>query len=71
MLFSKRGKIKKEFDTQLVQQYLDTKEEWKKAQAIEGLSDDYDIYAVAERKLAESKYLFLLKEARIRRVKIR
>lgn len=71
MLFSKKGKLKKEFDEQLVQQYMDTKQEWKKAQVIEGLSDDYDIYAIAERKLAESKYLFLLKEARMRKVKIR
>ena len=35
------------------------------------LSDDYDFYIISKRKVAESKHLFLLKEARIRDVKIK
>lgn len=70
MLFSKRGKLKREFDEQLIKQFIDTKQEWKKAQMLEALSDDYDLNISLERKLAESKHLFLLKEARIRKVKM-
>ncbi|TWT05844.1 YaaL family protein [Planomicrobium sp. CPCC 101079] len=70
MLFFKRGKLKREFDEQLIQQFVDTKQEWKKAQMLETLSDDYDLNVSIERKIAESKHLFLLKEARIRKVKM-
>ncbi|MDN7243854.1 YaaL family protein [Planococcus sp. N028] len=70
MLFFKRGKLKREFDEQLINQYIDTKQEWKKAQMLETLSDDYDLSVSIERKIAESKHLFLLKEARIRKVKM-
>jgi len=70
MLFFKRGKLKREFDELLIQQFMDTKQEWKKAQMLETLSDDYDLNISIERKLAESKHLFLLKEARIRKVKM-
>jgi hypothetical protein len=70
MLFFKKGKLKKEFDELLIQQFIDTKQEWKKAQMLEELSDDYDLHISVERKIAESKHLFLLKEARIRKVKM-
>lgn len=70
MLFFKKGKLKREFDEQLIKQYVETKNEWKKAKVLEDLSDDYDLRIITERKIAESKHLFLLKEARIRKVKI-
>jgi hypothetical protein len=70
MLFLKKGKLKREFDEQLIKQYVETKNEWKKAKVLEDLSDDYDLRIITERKIAESKHLFLLKEARIRKVKI-
>ena len=70
MLFFKKGKLKREFDEQLIKQYVETKNEWKKAKVLEELSDDYDLRIITERKIAESKHLFLLKEARIRKVKI-
>jgi hypothetical protein len=71
MLFSKRGKLKKEFDEQLIRQFIETKQSLKKAQTLEQLSDDYDQFVVTERKIIESKHLFLLKEARNRKVRIR
>lgn len=71
MLFSKRGKLKKEFDEQLIDQFIETKQSLQKAQRLEELSDDYDLFVITERKIIESKYLFLLKEARNRKVKIR
>ncbi|TWT23898.1 YaaL family protein [Planomicrobium sp. CPCC 101110] len=70
MLFFKRGKLKREFDEQLIKQFIDTKREWKNAQMLEELTDDFDSRLLVERKIAESKHLFLLKEARIRKVKM-
>lgn len=71
MLFSRRGKLKKEFDEQLISQFFDIKQELQSAKKMEEMSDDYDMYIIAERKIAESKYLFLLREARLREVKIK
>jgi len=70
MFFSKKGKLKKEFDEQLINQFLDSTQELRKAQVLEDLSDDYEVFVVGDRKIAESKRMFLLKEARIRKVKI-
>jgi len=71
MLFSRRGKLKKEFDEQLISQFFDAKQELQVAKEMEEMSDDYDLYIIAKRKIAESKHLFLLKEARLREVKIK
>lgn len=71
MLFSKRGKLKKEFDNQLISHFFDAKVELQQAKKMEEMSDDYDLYIIAERKIAESKHLFLLREARLREVKIK
>lgn len=70
MLFSKRGRLKKEFDELLIGQFTVASQEWRKAKELGELLDDYDGFAEAERKIAECKYLFLLKEARQRQVKI-
>lgn len=70
-MFAKRGKLKREFDGQLIRQFLETKQEWDKFKALEDLSAEYDQPCVAERKISESKSLFLLKEARIRKVSMK
>ena len=71
MLFSKKGKLKREFDERLINQYVETKQELTKALKLENLSDDYDLYIITERKIAECKHLFLLREARIRKVEMK
>lgn len=71
MLFSKRGKLKKDFDEQLISHFFDAKQELQKAKKMEEMSDDYNLYITAKRKIAESKHLFLLREARLREVKIK
>lgn len=70
-MFAKRGKLKREFDVQLIRQFLETKQEWEKARALEDLSAEYDQLCVAERKISESKNLFLLKEARTRKMSMK
>lgn len=67
MLFRK-GKFKKEFDQQFVNLIKETKEDWQQAQLIEDYLNDYDLDAVAKRKIAESIHFYLYKEAKIRNV---
>lgn len=70
-MFSRKGKLKKEFDELLVSTIKETKIEWQHAKVIEELSDDYDLDVIAERKIAESIHFYLFKEARVRRVLIK
>ncbi|WP_175496349.1 YaaL family protein [Psychrobacillus psychrotolerans] len=67
-MFSKKGKMKKEFDEQFITLMKETKSEWHQAQSIEDYLNDYDLDAVAKRKMAESIHFYLYKEARIRNV---
>ena len=71
MFFSRKGKLKKEFDKKLVSSIKETKETLQSAKVIEGLTDDYSLELIAERKKAESIHFYLYKEARIRRVLIK
>lgn len=71
MLFSRKGKLKKEFDERLVSSIKGTKESLQSAKVIEELMDDYSLDVTAERKKTESIHFYLYKEARIRRVIIK
>lgn len=71
MLFSRKGKLKKEFDGKLVSSIKETKETLNSAKVIEELTDDYNLNVIAERKRAESIHYYLYKEARVRRVIIK
>ena len=71
MFFSKKGKLKKEFDGKLVELIKETKDDWTNAKTIEGLVDDYDLEVLTQRKMAESIHFYLFKEARIRKILIK
>lgn len=71
MLFSRKGKLKKQFDEQLVELIKETKNDYNNAKVIEELTDDYSLEIEAQRKIAESIHFYLFKEARIRKVIIR
>ncbi|MFB7160002.1 MULTISPECIES: YaaL family protein [unclassified Lysinibacillus] len=71
MFFRSKGKLKKEFDDKLVSLIKETKEDLQQAKIIEEFLDDYDLEAIAQRKVAESIHFYLFKEARIRRVLIK
>lgn len=70
-MFSRKGKLKREFDEKLVHLIKETKEDWNQAKVLEGLLDDYDLDVIAERKKTESIHFYLFKEARIRKILIR
>lgn len=71
MLFSRKGKLKKEFDEKLVSSIKETKDTLQSAKVIEELTDDYNLDVITERKRAESIHYYLYKEARVRRVIIK
>ncbi len=71
MFFSRKGKLKREFDEKLVRLIKETKDDFHHARALEDLVDDYNLDVIAQRKAAESIHFYLFKEARIRRVIIK
>lgn len=71
MIFSRKGKLKREFDERLVDLIKETKDDWSSAKVIEDLVDDYDLEVIAHRKIAESVHFYLFKEARIRKILIK
>lgn len=70
-LFRRKGKLKKEFDEQLIRLMKETKDDWNHAKQIEELTEDYDLDVIARSKIAESLHFYLFKEARIRKIIIR
>jgi hypothetical protein len=71
VLFSRKGRLKKEFDEKLVSLIKETKEDWSNGKVIEELSDDFNQDIIVQRKIAESIHFYLFKEARIRKVIIK
>jgi hypothetical protein len=71
MFFSRKGKLRKEFDEKLVSSIKETKDTWNNSKVLEELADDYNLELIAERKKAESIHFYLFKEARIRKVLIK
>ncbi|MGM9949291.1 MAG: YaaL family protein [Lysinibacillus sp.] len=71
MFFSRKGRLKREFDEKLVRLIKETKDDFHHARALEDLVDDYNLDVIAQRKAAESIHFYLFKEARIRRVIIK
>jgi len=70
-LFSRKGKLKKEFDEQLIRLIKETKDDWNYAKQLEELTEDYNLDVIAQSKIAESLHFYLFKEARIRKIMIR
>ena len=71
LFFSRKGRLKKEFDDKLVRLIKETKDNYHNAKVMEELMDDYNLDVIAQRKMAESVHFYLFKEARIRRVIIK
>ena len=70
-LFFRKGKLKKEFDEKFVELMKATKDDWQQAMVIEGHLNDYDLDAIAKRKIAESVHFYLYKEAKVRNIVIK
>ena len=66
MLFGKKNKLKKEYDDQLRDLMLEAKEDWERAREVESYINDYDEDVLTQRKMAECRYFYLFREAKIR-----
>lgn len=69
-MFGRKKKIKIEFDNRLRNLLLETKGEWEQAREIEKYLNDYDEEVLVQRKIAESKYFHLFKEAKERKLRV-
>lgn len=67
-IFTKRNKLKKEYDARFIRLLEETRSDWHTAQALESHLDDYDLDAIAKRKSLESIHFYLYKEAKRRQV---
>lgn len=68
MFFRRKEKLRKEFDEKLLFQLEYLKEEWMRQKNLIEKSIDPSDGVLYELKLAESKYFFLLREAKCRRI---
>ncbi|KUP03891.1 hypothetical protein Q73_16400 [Bacillus coahuilensis m2-6] len=70
MIFSKKHKLRKEYDEQLIQLMRSTRDQWNHKKEIEEISIEKTFELLCERKIAEAKYFFLFKEAKHRKIVI-
>ncbi|MDN4609195.1 YaaL family protein [Sporosarcina highlanderae] len=70
-MFGRNRKLKREFDNRLLNLLVGCKEEWEKAKEIEKYVNDYDQEVMIQRKIAESKYFHLFKEAKERQLRVK
>ncbi|WP_078543229.1 YaaL family protein [Litchfieldia alkalitelluris] len=68
MFFRKKGKLRKDFDEKLLQQLEHLKEDWMKQKLLIEKSIDPSEEILNDLRLAESKYFFLLREAKQRKL---
>ncbi|MDW0115211.1 MULTISPECIES: YaaL family protein [Sporosarcina] len=69
-MFGRKRKLKREFDDCLRNLLLETKSDWEQAREIEHYLNDYDEDVIVRRKIAESKYFHLFKEAKERALRV-
>ncbi|CAM4034416.1 YaaL family protein [Mesobacillus zeae] len=70
MLFSRKKRLRKEFDEKLLVQLDELKADWSNQRNLVEKSFDPSDEFIAEAKLAEAKYFYLFKEAKERKVRL-
>ncbi|MEH7234526.1 YaaL family protein [Bacillus sp. JJ1562] len=68
MLFKKKGKLRREFNQELFSQLEIAKKEWMRQKSLIEKSVEPSDDILNELKVAETKYFFLLREAKRRKV---
>ncbi|WP_071458783.1 YaaL family protein [Bacillus massilinigeriensis] len=71
MFFSRKKKLRKEFDEKLLNQLEILKHDWNNQRTLMEKSFDPSDEFIAEAKLAEAKYFYLFKEAKERKVSLK
>ncbi|MEC2077662.1 YaaL family protein [Metabacillus fastidiosus] len=71
MLFRRKGWLRNQYDQSLVEKLVLMKDEWSRQKQLIERSVEPSPEVLFELKLVEAKYLFLLREAKNRSIKIR
>ncbi|WP_111646627.1 YaaL family protein [Paranoxybacillus vitaminiphilus] len=71
MFWRRKGWLKKEFDEKLIAELETVKNEWLKQKNLVEKVVEPSEAVLADLKIAEAKYFFLIKEAKRRRISIR
>ncbi|MBT2658828.1 YaaL family protein [Bacillus sp. ISL-18] len=70
MFFRRKGRLRKEYDEKLLAQLNRYKINWQQEKLLLEKSFDPSDEVICQAKIAEAKYIFLLKEAKQRNVTI-
>ncbi|MEH7301661.1 YaaL family protein [Neobacillus drentensis] len=68
MFFRRKGRLRKEYDEKLLIQLNRLKEHWQQEKQLLEKSFDPSEEVICQTKIAEAKYIFLLREAKQRHV---
>lgn len=71
MFFRRKGWLRNEYDEKLIQQLEQQKDNWLSQKSLLEKSLDPSDNAIIQTKLAEVKYFYLFKEAKVRRVTVK
>ncbi|MED4404134.1 YaaL family protein [Metabacillus fastidiosus] len=71
MLFRRKGWLRNQYDQSLVEKLVVMKDEWSRQKQLIERSVEPSPEVLFELKLVEAKYLFLLREAKNRSIRIR
>ncbi|MEH7548249.1 MULTISPECIES: YaaL family protein [Bacillaceae] len=70
MFFRRKGRLRKEYDEKLLAQLNRFKTQWQQEKMLLEKSFDPSEEVICQTKIAEAKYIFLLREAKQRNVTI-
>ena len=70
MLLRRKGWLRSQYDQQLIQNLLNMKKEWNRQKQLVDKSVEPSSQVLSELKIAEAKYFFLLKIAKMRNIKM-
>ncbi|MDR7240782.1 YaaL family protein [Neobacillus drentensis] len=68
MFFQRKGRLRKEYNEKLLMQLNRYKEHWQQEKMLLEKSFDPSEEVICQTKIAEAKYIFLLREAKQRNV---
>jgi hypothetical protein len=68
MFFRRKGRLRKEYDEKLLAQLAHFKHHWQQEKQLLEKSFDPSEEVICQTKIAEAKYIFLLREAKQRNV---
>ncbi|WP_251555370.1 YaaL family protein [Neobacillus muris] len=71
MFFRRKGRLRSEFDEKVLVQLNHYKEKWHQEKNLLEKSLDPSEDVICQTKIAEAKYILLLKEAKYRKVNLR